>query len=179
MVDTDGGSAADSVRIDAEVVVRAEDAEARMTHTACDKEGAEVDAEDDERDAPTGAVLSNDEGADVGADEWDDVLVAERDVEVAEEVDRMCDAEPEGGADSRGQVVAAEGRWSQSGDGHMSWTNPRAPAWDRSPPIPQYSEVDWVPCQSLHLRPSDASDHVHAPSLLHAQAACGRCSEAC
>jgi hypothetical protein len=47
-------------------------------------------------------VPSSDEGADVGADEWDDALVAERDVEVAEEADRMYDAEPEGEADSLG-----------------------------------------------------------------------------
>ena len=110
-VDTDGGSAPDSGHIDAEAVARVEDAEARMTHTACDKGEAEVGEEHDERDAPTGVeVLSNDEEADVGVDEWDDVLVAERDVEAAEEVARMYDAEPEGAADSRGQVVVAEGR---------------------------------------------------------------------
>jgi hypothetical protein len=113
-VDIDEDSAADSGRIDAGVVAGVGDAEARMTHTACDMEGAEVGAEHDERDAPIGAeVPSSDEGADVAADEWDDALVAGRDVEVAEEVDRMCDAELEGVADSRGQqVVAVERRWS-------------------------------------------------------------------
>jgi hypothetical protein len=102
------------------VVVDAEGAGARMTHTACDKVEVEVGAEDDERDAPIGAeVRSSDEGADVGADERDDAWVAERGVEVAEVVVvvvvvvvRMCDAEPEGVEDSRGQVGVAEGRWS-------------------------------------------------------------------
>jgi hypothetical protein len=112
-VDIDGSSAADSGRIDAGVAAGVEDAEARMMHTACDTEGAEVGAGHDERDAPIGAeVPSSDEGADVAADEWDDALVAGRDVEVAEEVDRMCDAALEGVADSRGQQgVAVEGRW--------------------------------------------------------------------
>jgi hypothetical protein len=110
-VHTDESNAADSGRIDAEV---GEDAEARMTHTACDTEGAEEGERDDERDAPVGAgVPSSDEGVDVAADGWDDALVGGRDVEVAEEVDRMCDAEPEGEPYSRGQqVAAAEGRWS-------------------------------------------------------------------
>lgn len=110
---TDGSSAAGNGRIDAEVVVGVEDAEAKMMHTACDKAEAEVGAEDDERDVPIGAeALSSDEGVDVGADEWDDAWAAERDVGVAEAVARMCDAEPEGVEDSRGQVAVAEGRWS-------------------------------------------------------------------
>jgi len=92
--------------------VGAEDAEARMTHTAWDKEAEAGAEDDDERGAPIGEeVVSSDEGADVGADEWDDAWVAERDVEVAEVVDRMCDAEPEGVWDSWGQVAVAEGRW--------------------------------------------------------------------
>ena len=171
--DTDAGSAADSVRIDAGVVVGVE---ARMTHTACDTEEAEVGAEHDERDAPIGAEApSSDEGAGVVADELDDALVEERDVEEAEEVGRTCDVEPEGEADSRGQqVVAVEGRWSQSGDDHMSWTEPRGPAQDRSP-TPQNSEVGSVRDQLRHHRPSHVLDHVHAPSLLHAQVACGCC----
>ncbi len=41
--DTDGGSPADNGRIGAEVMI---------SYTACDKVEAEVDAEDDERDAP-------------------------------------------------------------------------------------------------------------------------------
>ena len=108
--DTDANSVADSGRIDAGVVAGVD---ARMTHTACDTEGVEVAAEHDEPDAPIGAEApSSDEGADVAADEWDGALVAERDVE-AEEVDRMCDVELEGVADSQGQqVVAVEGRWS-------------------------------------------------------------------
>lgn len=114
-VDIDEGSAADSDRTDAEVEEGVEDAEARTTHTGCDTEEAEEGERDDEWDAPIGAEEpSSDEEADVAVDEWDDALVAERDVEEeAEEVDRMCDAEPEGGADSRRQQVAvAEGRWS-------------------------------------------------------------------
>jgi hypothetical protein len=112
-VDTDGHSAADSAHIDAEVAAHVEGAEARMTHTAaCDKVEVEVGVEDDEQDAPTGAVLNSDEEVDVGVDEWDDALVAERDVEVVVEADRMYDAEPEGAADNRGRVGAAEGRWS-------------------------------------------------------------------
>ena len=83
-----------------------------MTDTAWDKEAEAGAEDDDERDAPIGAeAVSNDEGADVGADERDDAWVAERDVEAAEEVDRMCDAEPEGVGDSPRQVGVAEGRW--------------------------------------------------------------------
>ena len=112
--DTDGGSAADNVRIGVEVVVGAEGAEARTTRTACDKVEVEVGAEDDDWDwdALIGEVLSSDEGVDVEADEWDDAWVAEGDVEVAEVVDRMCDAEPEVVVDSPGQVGEGEGRWS-------------------------------------------------------------------
>jgi hypothetical protein len=110
-VDIDEGSAVDSDRTDAEVE---EGAEAKTTHTGCDTEEAEEGERGDGRDAPIGAeVPSSDEGADVVADEWDDVLVAGHDVEEAEEADRTYDAEPEGEADSLGQqVAAAEGRWS-------------------------------------------------------------------
>ena len=112
-VGTDGHSAADSARIDAEVAARVEGAEARMKHTAaCDKVEVEVGVEDDEQDAPTGAVLSSDEEVDVGADEWDDALVAEHDVEVVVEADHMYDAEPEEAADNRGRVAGEEEHWS-------------------------------------------------------------------
>ncbi len=170
-VDTDGRSAADNDRIGAEVVVGVEDVEeAMMTHTVYDKVEAEAGAKDDERDVPIEAEAPS---SDVAVDEWDDAWVVGRDAVEPEVVDHTCDVEPEGVRDSQGQAAAAAGgRWSQCGDVHMSWTNPRSPAQNRDS-TPQYSEEDWVRGQAHHHRPWDASNHVHDPSPPHAQAVCG------